>query len=284
MKQTRRGEDAFQLSKGIVGIRSPNAQALASVNFDEAKFPFLDQFNGRGSDADTDAIASTIFETGSEGSECNFTLQSHATCQIDQSKNACRKGSEDSDGSPLLFSGNSKEGPNQIAQNFLKMRDARMKKKNEIKKKKQKKMAFDASMYTDKDLEAAVEKSKMICKIAEEREKAFVDEIAARIFSSDDEEEDQSKYRSILIDFVALFATAYPHFISAIHAWRECSEDPPKVSPNAEVAKASVSDIINKSQCHYCLKWMTPEGLKYHIGKVFIPSLALQDSNVSLLT
>ncbi len=51
--------------------------------------------------------------------------------------------------------------------------------------------AFDESLYTYRMLDAAVRKSEMICKRAEEREKARIDEIAARIFQSDSEDEDK---------------------------------------------------------------------------------------------
>ncbi len=209
------------------GTHSPNVQELERVNLDEAKFPFLDQFKNGSDDA------SSLFDSESEGFESNLTVQGYEPCEIDQSisaeNDAYLRASEDSDGS-AIFLDTSKQGTNELAQKFLEMKDARKKKRTKKKKPKSKKskgtkkkpesMAFDISRYTDKELEAAVEKSKMICKMAEERQKAWVDEIAARIFSSDDEE-DGSKCPRFLIEFNFhcdfLYSTLFSiHFYSSL--------------------------------------------------------------------
>ena len=52
--------------------------------------------------------------------------------------------------------------------------------------------AFDPSRYTVEELEDAVEESKRVCREIQRREAARVDEIANRLFESDDDESENN--------------------------------------------------------------------------------------------
>uniref|UniRef100_A0A7S3Q273 C2H2-type domain-containing protein n=1 Tax=Chaetoceros debilis TaxID=122233 RepID=A0A7S3Q273_9STRA len=111
--------------------------------------------------------------------------------------------------------------------------------------------AFDRRRLTKKQMKEAVEKSKRVCRQAEQRQRKLLESIASRLFESDDEENFPCP------NCTEVFSTSRALFCH--NEWNLCKKTGHKI-------KSSRSSKLSRQQCPHCKLSLSTSGLEYHLA------------------